>query len=306
MSAIDELSPGPASEQAEMKPRSKTTSIIRRVLREPLVHFLLIGIALFAFYGLLAPTLSQPSSNRIELTKDDLNQLQVTWMAQWKRPPTTDEMKGLIETRVRQEIMYREALARGLDEGDEIVKRRLAQKMDFLTDDVSAIREPESSELRAWFNQNPMRFALPSHITFHHLYFSPDKRGRQTQSDAQLAFERLSTKPLEAAQALNIGDPFMDKGYFADSLPEQISRVFGTKFSESLFKLKSGSWQGPVESGLGWHLVWVETLTPGRPQEFEEADPAQVRNEWISAQREESKSKAFAAIRQRYEIVVPE
>ena len=280
--------------------------VLRRGLREPLIHFLLIGLALFVIYSFLfSPPGNQSNSNRIELTAADVNQLQVTWMAQWQRPATPDEMRGLIETRVRQEVLYREALTLGLDQNDEIIKRRLAQKMEFLAEDVSAIGAPKPEELKAWFEQNSAKFASPGRLTFRHLYFSPDKRGQQAKHDAEQALHSLSAKPTD--QAKESGDQFVDKNYFADVSTEQVIRVFGTTFSDSLFKMKSSqSWQGPLESGLGWHLVLIETITPGRIPSFEEVDPEQLKSEWTTEKREETKRKAFADIRKRYEIVVPQ
>lgn len=306
VSALDEASSTVSGEaQSQPKVRSQP-SAVKRLFREPLLHFLLIGFVLFLVYGLFTPSAPSSGSSRIELSAEDLNQLQVTWMAQWKRLPTDEEMRGLIDNRVEQEILYREALALGLEQNDEIIKRRLAQKMEFLAEDVSAIREPQPEELKAWFEKNSAQFALPGRITFRHLYFSPDKRGEQARRDAEQSLQRLAGTTSDSASDSGFGDRFMDQNYFVDCSSEQVSKVFGSKFSESLFKLQSsGAWQGPVESGLGWHLIWIETITPGRIPSFEEVDPEQIKSEWTSYRREETKRKAFADIRQRYEIVFP-
>jgi len=307
VSALDEASPTVNSAEPQAKPKARNkASVVRRLLREPLLHFLLIGFGLFLVYGLFTPSAPPSGSSRIELSAEDLNQLQVTWMAQWKRPPTDEEMRGLIDNRIQQEILYREALALGLEQNDEIIKRRLAQKMEFLAEDVSAIRAPQPEELKAWFEENSAQFALSGRITFRHLYFSPDKRGQQAREDAEQSLQRLAAKPSGSESESGFGDRFMDQNYFVDCSSEQVSKVFGSKFSESLFKLQtSGAWQGPVESGLGWHLIWIETITPGRIPSFEEVDPEQIKSEWTTYRREETKRKAFADIRQRYEIVLP-
>jgi len=284
-------------------------SAVRRVLGEPLVHFLLLGAALFVAYSLFIAPSSRSAPSRIELTSEDLNQLQLTWMAQWKRSPTPEELKGLIDSKVQQEILYREAVSMGLDQNDEIVKRRMAQKMVFLSEDVSKIPEPTREDLKEWFARNSSNFTLPNRITFRHLYFSPDRRGQNAQADAAQVLGRLVAQP--AAGTSNpepgdrLSDRFMDQSYFADCTVEQVAKVFGTKFSESLFKLNPGSWLGPVESGLGWHLVWIEKITPGSIPAFEDVDEAQVKSDWLSQQREQTKQKAFAAIKERYEIVLP-
>jgi hypothetical protein len=283
--------------------RHPQPSLLKRALREPLVHFLLLGLTLFVAYRFVVPAAGQPGSLRIEITDADVRQLQVSWMAQWQRPPTPAELSGLIQDKVRQEVLYREALALGLDQNDEIVKRRMAQKMEFLAEDVSAIRVPQPAELRAWFEKNPARFALPGGITFRHLYFSPDKRGQHAREDAVRALAQLANKP--ATEGASLADTFMFQSYYADNSPEQVAKLFGSTFAESLFKLKPGSWQGPVESGLGWHLVWIDSMTPGRSPAFEEVDPAQMKSEWMADQRAESKRKAFEAMQSRYEVVLP-
>lgn len=277
-------------------------SRVKRWLHEPLFHFLLIGLALFIAYSLVAPKAPQTSSNRIELTKDDLNQLQISWSAQWQRPPTPDEMRGLIDEKVRQEILFREGMALGLDQGDEIIKRRIAQKMDFLAEDVSTVSAPTSADLKAWFEKNSARFTLPGLITFRHLYFSPDVRGQKARDDAGRALERLSNSSAVTAAS---GDRFMFQDYYADNSPEQVAKVFGGQFAESIFKLKVGVWQGPVESGLGWHVVRIEAITPGRVPAFEEVDSSQLKSEWMSDQRAESKRQSFEAMKKRYEVVLP-
>ena len=158
-------------------------SPLRRWLREPLLHFLLAGLMLFVGYRAFNPAaVEQAHRSRIEVTADDLRQLEVGWTAQWRRPPTPEEMRRLVDSKVREEILYREGLALGLDQGDTIIKRRMAQKMEFLAEDVSALRDPEPGELKAWFETNASRFALPGRITFRHLYFAPDRRGAQART----------------------------------------------------------------------------------------------------------------------------
>ncbi|MGA7273634.1 MAG: peptidylprolyl isomerase [Candidatus Udaeobacter sp.] len=279
---------------------------LRRWAREPLLHFLLIGAALFVIYHWLNPTVANSdTSRRIELTNDDIRQLEISWTAQWQRSPTSEEMRNLVEGKVRQEILYREGLALGLDRGDTIVQRRLAQKMEFLADDVSALRDPSLDELKKWYAKNGSQFSLPSRITFRHLYFSPDKRGAQTRDAAARALAKLPDKSATTIDLTTLADPFMFQDQYGDRTPDQVANVFGTKFAEELFKLRPREWNGPLESGLGWHLVWVESITPGRIPEFEEIDISQIKSQWLSAQRAETKRELFAAMRARYEIVLP-
>lgn len=277
-----------------------------RWLREPLLHFLLAGLALFIAYRLLHPETERPeTSNRIRLTEGDLRQIRATRLAQGRPAPTPDEMKNLVEARVREEVFYREALALGLDRNDTIVKRRLAQKMEFLAEDLSTVADPAPAELKAWFERNAQRFATAPRVSFRHLYFSPDRRGAAAHDDAERVLETLRGAPARSAAAAGHADPFMFKSEYADSSLEQVVRVFGEKFAHALFGLKPGAWRGPIQSGYGWHLVWIDALQPSRIPAFEEVEP-DVRREWIAQRRAEQERIAYQAMRARYEVVLPD
>ena len=279
---------------------------LSRWAREPLLHFLVIGAALFAVYYWRNPSAANSdTSRRIELTNDDLRQLEISWTAQWQRPPTPDEMRNLVEDKVHQEILYREGLALGLDRDDTIVKRRLAQKMEFLSDDVSALRDPSLDELKKWYAKHGAQFTLPSRITFRHLYFSSDKRGSKARDAAVAALAKLPDNSAATIDLTSLGDRFMFQDHYAESTSDQVAKVFGTRFAEELLKLRPGKWNGPVESGLGWHLVWVDAITPRRTPDFEEVDVSEIKSQWLAAQRAETKRELFATMRARYEIVLP-
>jgi hypothetical protein len=268
-----------------------------------MVHFLAIGLLLFAGFHFLHPDAGMAPS-RIELTEDDLRQISVAWLAQGRPPLTPEQMKSLIDGKIREEILYREALALGLEKGDTIVKRRLAQKMEFLAEDVAALREPAAGELRAWFEKNAARFALSPRVSFRHLYFSLDRGGERARDAAARALPKLGGKPGDWPGAAALGDPFMFQDYYGDRAFDQLAGVFGSGFARAVLQLKPGAWQGPIESGYGWHLVWIDSLTPGRVPAFEEVE-ADVKAEWMAGQRAETKRKAFEAMRERYEVVLP-
>jgi hypothetical protein len=279
---------------------------IRGWLREPLVHFLLIGAVLFILYYLATPAGPAAPGSRIELTEDDLKQIDIAWTAKWQRPPTPAERRDLVEAKIREEVLYREALAMGLDQDDVIIRRRLGQKLEFLMEDVSAIRDPSQAELESWFKRNAAQFSAPGRATFCHIYFSPDVRGQRAQADAARALASLKAgTSCKSSDATALGDRFPDYSYYADRSSEEVTNTFGTQFSNSLFRLKPGSWRGPIESGLGWHLVLIDALTPARIPAFGEVDRAQVQSAWLDSQREESKRKAFDAMRAKYEVILP-
>ena len=285
--------------------RPASPSLLRRALREPLVHFLVLGAALFALSRFVKPAADRSAPSRqIVITLDDLRQLQIGFAAQWQRAPTEPEMLGLIESRIKQEILYREALAMGLDKDDEIVKRRMAQKMEFLAEDVSAAHEPTTEELKAYFEKNPKMFTQPARVTFRLVYFSPDKRGRNARSDAGAALAKLKGKSASWDGAALLGDPFMFQDYMADRTPDQVAKDFGPPFAKALFAEKPGAWTGPIESGYGWHLVYIDTLIPERTAAFEEVEP-DVKAAWLAARKSEAWDKAYKEMRGKYELVLP-
>ena len=278
---------------------------LKRALREPLVHFLILGLALFAIYAFTnRGNARNPQSYQVALTLDDLRQLQVGFAAQWRRPPTTQEMMGLLENRIREEILYREALAMGLDKDDTIVRRRMAQKMEFLAEDVAAAHEPTSQELKAWFDKNPSLFTQPARVSFRTVYFSPDRRGPHAKEDAAKALGKLSGKPATSPGAAALGDSFMLPDYMADRTPDQIAKDFGPPFAKTLFEQKPGAWTGPIESGYGWHLVFLDSLIPARASAFDEVEP-DVKTAWLAAQKAEAWDKAYKTMRAKYEILLP-
>jgi peptidyl-prolyl cis-trans isomerase C len=280
-------------------------SVFRRWLHEPLLHFLVLGAALFATQAYLQPAGDgAESSKQIALTLDDLRQLDMYFESQWRRPPTPEEFGRLVENKIREEVLYREALAMGLDKDDTIVKRRMAQKMQFLAEDVAGAHEPTTEELKTWYAKNSEKFALPTRATFRHLYFSFDRRGRRARDDAAAALEKLAGKPEDSKLASSLADPFMFQDYYGDRASGELAKEFGPTFAQGLFQLKPGSWQGPIESGYGWHLVWIESITPGRIPDFEEVEP-DVKTAWLGDQKEQAWRKAYAAMRAKYTVLLP-
>ena len=278
---------------------------VRRWLREPLIHFVLIGAFLFAADRYFQPVSGgTPSSKQIHLSLDDLSQMVILFQSQWRREPTTQELQHLVENRVQEEILYREALAMGLEKDDTIVKRRMAQKMRFLAEDVAAAREPTTAELKSWFEKNKAMFAQPSRVSFRHLYFSPDRRAARARDDAAKALQKLAGQPQDAKLADSLADPFMFQNYYRDRAPDYLGKEFGPQFAQVVAKLAPGSWQGPVESGFGSHLVFVDTVIPGRVPAFEEIE-GDVKTAWLGEQKALAWQKAYKEMRAKYTVLLP-
>jgi hypothetical protein len=285
--------------------RNYFVAILRKAVREPLVHFLVIGLALFGLYSWIERGRASNGNYQIALTLDDLRQLDMSFVSQWHRQPTPEEFRGLVESFIRQEVLYREGLAMGLDKDDTIVKRRMAQKMEFLSEDVAAAHEPSTDELRNWYAKNSQKFALADRATFRHLFFGFDRRGQNAQTDALSALNRIAGKPEGRPLGKELADPFMFQDYYGDRAPDQLAKEFGPAFAIGLYKLKPKMWQGPIESGYGWHLVWVESITPGRIPAFEEVEP-DVKTAWLADQKAIEWQKAYAKMREKYEVSAPQ
>ncbi|MFO1306054.1 MAG: peptidylprolyl isomerase [Burkholderiales bacterium] len=274
-----------------------------RILREPLVQFLLVGVALFGAWHIVGPAqAARDSANRIVITEDDLKQIAVVWVSQGRPPPTPQQMLSMVEGRVREEVLYREALALGLDKDDAIVRRQLARKMEFVAEDLSKLTEPSPADLRAWYDRNKARFALPARATFRHLYFSPDRRGTRVRDDAVAALAQLQGQAIEAKAVA--GDPFMLQGFYGDRSLEVVAKEFGPPFARALSGVKPGTWAGPIESGYGWHLVFVDAMTAQRIPAFDEVE-GEVKTAWIEDNRERTKTQLYESMRARYEVVLP-
>jgi peptidyl-prolyl cis-trans isomerase C len=283
----------------------RSLSAVKRWLREPLLHFLLIGLVLFGVYAYTnRGRIGIESPRRIVLSLDELRTMTAYFESQWHRAPTPQEFQAMVEDKIKEEVLYREGLAMGLDKDDTIVKRRMAQKMQFLAEDVAAAHEPSTAELKAWFEKNTDKFALPSRYSFRHIYFSPDKRGKNAYNDAVQTLARIAGQPEDSPLIPSVADRFMFQDYYGDRAPSAIAKEFGPQFAVALEKLKPGSWQGPIESGYGWHLVFVDAVIPGRIPAFEEVE-SEVKTAWLGEQKAQAWQKAYQTMRAKYTVLLP-
>ncbi len=272
-----------------------------RWLKEPLFHFLLIGAGLFLLYGLqVDETTEQP--NRIVLSESDIDQLISLSERTWQRLPSQQELEGLIEAKIREEILYREALAIGLDKNDSVVRRRMAQKMEFISNDLAPLVEPNDVQLKAYLDVHAKRFAMPGRITFSHIYLNADKRGEHVRDDATNLLAKLS-RPAANVDVSLAGDPFMGGRSYDDQTDFGITRQFGKDFTRQLFELPVGKWNGPVESGYGLHLVYISSRIDSRTPLLEQVRD-KVFDEWQAEQRREANETFYIELRKRYEIVI--
>ncbi len=275
--------------------------MLSKWLREPLIHFLLIGALLFVVFGLRNDGISD-QSKRIVFTQDDIHRLSLLWEKQRQRPATQTELKGLIEQQIREQVMYREALAMGLDKNDSIVRRRLAQKIEFISSDLAAQTEPSESDLAKYLASHPEQFEIPGRISFVQIYLSADKRGANIEDEAARLLLELEKTGADI-DIMKFGDAFMFGQVHQQVTESDVSRLFGEGFAGRIFSLPVSHWQGPVRSAYGLHLLRIENKTaPVQPELAVVHD--KVRNEWINQQRQTIDKAFYNSMRQRYKIII--
>jgi hypothetical protein len=275
---------------------------MEKILREPLLHFLVAGAILFVVWGYWGDD-SEPDSGQIIVGSARIEQIRNAWKMQMRREPTQEELESLIERFIEEEVLYREALAMGLEKEDIIIRRRLAQKMRFLIQDMADQSQPSEAELMSFFEKSREQFRSPARISFTHIYFSRDQDENAALRDAGEALARLQSSNPERAPEQ--GDPFMLNHDYAEITQQDTAKLFGKTFAEELFALTPGSWQGPIHSGYGIHLVRLVDYIPSRILEFSEV-AERVRREYINIRRQKANEEAIEALKARYEIVVDE
>ena len=272
---------------------------LRTLAREPFFHFVALGLLIFLSRGLLDGT---PEQYRVTVGPEDVRRIATGYEWQFGRPPTAGELSHLVERHVEEEILYREGVAMGLDVGDEIVRRRVVQKLQFLQEDVALPPEPDAAALEAFHARHAARYAEPARVTLRHLYFSPDTGGSRA-AHARAADTAASLRDGSAGEPPGGADPFPGRDRYAALDSPGISRAFGdSELSRAVFELAPGAWHGPLRSGFGWHLVYVERIDPGRERPLAEVRE-EVRADYLDEQRAALNAAALAAIKAKYVVV---
>jgi hypothetical protein len=268
--------------------------------REPLVHFLLIGAGIFLLWHFLGDRRT-PQPEHIVITPGQVERLAQQWTRTRLRGPSADELAELVEQEIDEEILHREALAMGLDRDDLVIRRRLAVKMDFLTEDVSELATPTDEQLQAFLNQHPDRFSSEALTTFAQIYINRSQRGSGAPAEVERLLGLLNEKAGSDWQKL--GDPLPLPNEYEAAGEAEVAKLFGREFPKKLAGLPVGRWSGPVESGYGLHLVLVRKRTAGRTPPLDEVRQA-VLSEWRAAQREELKADLRRQRRAKYTVTV--
>jgi hypothetical protein len=265
-----------------------------------LLQFLALGAALFAIYGLTGKRAAD-APEKIVVSASQVANLGDAFVRTWRRPPNEQELHGLIDDYIRDEVLYREGRAAGLDRDDAIIRRRVRQKMEFLANEMS-VPEPGETELAAFLASHPERFRGEDQLTFRQLFLSATRRAETIDSDSKQLADALARAD-EGVDATAIADVFLLGEEFRAVSPSKITSIFGESFAKQLSTTEKGRWQGPISSGFGQHFVFISERAPGNLPPLDAVRPAVLR-EWENARRLETEQKLYASLRSRYEIVV--
>jgi len=278
---------------------------LTRLFKEPLIQFLIIGAAIYGAYALFGSPEEDYRDNIILVDSNRINAMISEWESRWQRPPTRQEIDGLIGQYIKEDVLYRQAVAMGLNEDDPITRRRMAQKLEFLTSDLAQMQEPAEGELETYFDENEAAYRDPDRISFSHIFIDPDARGDATLDDADQLLAQLKTEGEPTEEMLQRGDRFMLQNYFAAATELDIRRQLGSGFAESVLALEPGQWHGPVLSGYGVHLVYVFAYQEAPAPQFEVVRE-RVLEDWHTVKREEFNQQFLKSLKERFEIIVDE
>ena len=276
-----------------------------KLLREPLVHFLFIGAAIYLLYGVFAEPALEETDKTIVVSAGEIEWMQTSWQKRWNRPPTDAEFDGLIQQYIKETVLYREALTMGLNKHDMVIRRRLAQKLEFLAKDLVALTPPSDEELLTYFSEHQDRYQEPALYTFTQVFIDPDKRGDKTLARAEAIKVSLIAEGEAIDDAGALGDDFMLQNYYPEKDRVEIQKLFGSGFTESLVDLSPGQWHGPVLSGYGVHLVYVSNINEPPAPVFAEVRE-RVTQDWKTDRGEELNEQFYASLRDQYTIVIEE
>jgi hypothetical protein len=265
-----------------------------------LLHFFVLGAALFGLFSMVgkkgaeAPAKIVISAPRVAILAD-------RFARTWRRPPTEQELQGLVEDDIRDEIFYREGRAAGLDRDDLVIRRRVRQKMEFLSEDSTAAEATEE-QLAAYLAANPDRFRTEDRFTFHHVFLSATRRGGTLEGDAKQITDVLA-RMKTTADAAAVGDPFLLGEEFRAMPRSEAERIFGEEFAKRLSIVEPGAWRGPIPSSFGIHFVFIDERAKGGLPSFDSVRGV-VQREWQNARRIEAEQKLYRTLRARYQVVV--
>ena len=276
---------------------------MKTLLRNPLLHILMLAVLVAASILIVRGPSGRESESRIVVTATDLIHLRARFARTWQREPTPEELRNEVEGHIREEILYREALARGYDRDDMVVRRAMQQKMEMLAQSQAMQTPPTDEEVEAFFAMRRERYRRPAVVTLDHVYLNPDEHGQNLDRVSAELLERLRLQQPATPELGDWGDPIMLESHFARSSEDDLGRTFGSEFADTVVSLPVGEWSGPVRSGYGLHHVRITEFEASRLPELEEV-LAKVLSDLEYETGRASKEVLFQEIAQTYQVVL--
>jgi hypothetical protein len=281
-------------------PPRRTESLLRALLREPLLHFLVLGAAVFGLYRVTSGR--SAGDDRILVSVGRQRSVAETFRLIWQRPPTETEFQALVADYVREEVLVREAARLGLNQDDPVVRRRLRTRMDVFFDDTAPVSPPTEAQLQAYVDAHPDAFRTDERVSFVQVYLSPARHGAQMEETTRrLKAELQSARPETDVAAL--GDRSMLGTQFEALSEREVTRIFGDDFTKALADAPLDHWSGPIRSGYGVHFVKVHERIPGRRARLEEVREAAQR-EWLSQETARARESAYQALLRKAKVTI--
>ena len=272
-----------------------------KFLHEPLFHFLFIGLGFFILFSQLNTNDESTDPKNIVITQSKVDAMRASYLKQRGRAPMDNEVEDLIESEIREELLYREAIALGLDKDDGVIRRRLAQKMKYLFEDLAVITEPSDADLEKFLKENASKFTLPSTLSFYQVYIDSKKHTNTLDEEVKTVLEQLKNTSLQ--NAFTLGDRSLVAYRFLNRRKSDVKNRFGESFSKKIFKAPTNSWQGPFESAYGMHFVYIDSKEEAVLPELK-----QVREDVLQEYKREKTSEAneifYNGLKDRYKIKV--
>jgi len=273
--------------------------MLKRALREPLLHFFALGALVFLYYSWRTGDAGDAES--IVVSRGQQTNLISTFAQTWGRPPTEDELVALVDDYLREELAYREGSALELDRNDTVIRRRLRQKLELLAEDLATLAPPTAAEIEASYAANGEGFRTDSRYSFEQIDFSSDRRGDSAEGDALTLLAALRAGTLRSDDAS--GDSRVLSPRLSNVGEREIASIFGESFADALASLTPGEWGGPVRSAFGWHVVHVIERVPGEIPPLE-AIADRVQAELLVERRRAALDLLYAGLAERYNISV--
>jgi hypothetical protein len=268
---------------------------LRRFLSEPLLHFLLLGVALFVLYQAVSP--GGGSGRTIVVNDATIAMLWQRHAATWLRPPRPEELRSLVDNYIREEILYREGVAMGLDRNDPVIQRRVLQKLEVLSEESNSPEPPGDEELAAYLQKNAGLYAQPAVFDYQQVMLDPSRHDAGLEADLKILMTELNA----GADPATLGDPSLLPAAAEGMSLDRLEREFGQEFAAAIQALPLGSWQGPVRSGYGVHIVRVDRKIEAQGPSLDEVREA-VERDWEYERRQTAREAFYQDLLKNYEV----